>query len=69
MFNLRKTQFDDDPDEADDDAEDENAKINYDTITHRGAINRIRVLFILFLLRSVFQADLKLSVCGPIKVL
>lgn len=54
MFNLCKTQFDDDPEEADDDTGDENAKINYDTIPHRGAVNRIRVSFCNGFLYSVF---------------
>lgn len=69
MFNLCKTQFDDDPEEADDDTGDDNAKINYDTIPHRGAVNRIRVLFSIVSLFSVFLAVPRLWVSGLIKVL
>ena len=43
MFALHKTQYDDDPEEAEPENYDEDAKINYDTIAHQGAINRIRV--------------------------
>ena len=43
MFAMHKTQYDDDPEEAEPENYDEDAKINYDTIAHQGAINRIRV--------------------------
>lgn len=45
MFSLCKTQYDDDPEEAEPDDYDQEAKIVYDTIPHHGAVNRIRVGF------------------------
>lgn len=70
MTNLCKTQYDEDPEEADDDTNDENARISYDTIPHHGAVNRIRVYSLfLFFIYSVFLEDLKLLVSGLIKVL
>ena len=45
MFAMHKTQYDDDPEEAEPENYDEDAKINYDTIAHQGSINRIRVRF------------------------
>ncbi|KAK8816977.1 glutamate-rich WD repeat-containing protein [Blastocystis sp. ATCC 50177/Nand II] len=44
MFSLCKTQYDDDPEEAEPDDYDQEAKIVYDTIPHHGAVNRIRCL-------------------------
>lgn len=43
MFSLCKTQYDDDPEEAEPDDYDQEARIVYDTIPHHGAVNRIRV--------------------------
>ena len=66
MFALHKTQYDDDPEEAEPENYDEDAKINYDTIAHQGAINRIRVgwseLSILSIL-SILIVDVTTSAC------
>ena len=43
MSSLHQTQYDDDPEEEEPDNYDVDANITYDTISHRGAVNRIRV--------------------------
>ena len=40
---MYKTQYDDDPEEAEPENYEEDAKISFDTIPHQGAVNRIRV--------------------------
>ena len=43
MYSLFKTQYDDDPDEAEPENYEEDAKVAFDTIPFHGAVNRIRV--------------------------
>ena len=43
MYSLFKTQYDDDPDEAEPENYEEEAKVAFDTIPFHGAVNRIRV--------------------------
>ena len=44
MYSMYKTQYDDDPEEAEPENYEEDAKISFDTIPHQGAVNRIRVI-------------------------
>ena len=44
MYSMYKTQYDDDPEEAEPENYEEDAKISFDTIPHQGAVNRIRCL-------------------------
>lgn len=69
MYSLFKTQYDDDPDEAEPENYEEDAKIAFDTIPHRGAVNRIRVEMIFLIECSAFQIVRRLSVHGQIRVL
>ena len=43
MYSMYKTQYDDDPEEAEPENYEEDAKISFDTIPHQGAVNLIRV--------------------------
>lgn len=65
MFSLCKTQYDDDPEEAEPDDYDQEAKIVYDTIPHHGAVNRIRVgALIVNSTHSAFLTDRRSWACG-----